>query len=96
VRECPPTRGYAGGVAKYACPCCGYLTLDQEAPGTFAMCEVCMWEDDPVQFDDPDFGGGANRPSLNEARENFKRLQASDARFVEQTRPPRATEIPPS
>ena len=83
-------------MAKYACPCCGYLTLDQEPPGTFQMCEVCMWEDDPVQFDDPDFGGGANRPSLNEARENFKRLEASDARFIEQTRPPRATEIPPS
>jgi hypothetical protein len=28
-------QGYADCVAKYACPCCGYLTLDQEPPGTF-------------------------------------------------------------
>ena len=87
--------GYGDGVAKYACPCCGNLTLSQEPPGTFELCEVCYWEDDPVQFDDPDFGGGANRLSLNEARENFRRIGASDARFVEQTRPPRTDEIPP-
>ena len=83
-------------MAKYACPCCGYLTLDQEPPGTFRMCEVCLWEDDPVQFDNPDFSGGANHLSLNEARENFKRVGASDPRLAEQTRPARAREIPPS
>ena len=29
------------------------------------------WEDVPIQFDDPNFSGGANSFSLNEAREYF-------------------------
>ncbi len=38
--------------ARYACPCCGYLTLTEKPPGTFAICPVCFWEDDEVQFKD--------------------------------------------
>ena len=26
---------------RYACPCCGYLTLPEEPPGTFDICPVC-------------------------------------------------------
>lgn len=36
------------------------------------VCEVCDWEDDPVQFYDPDYRGGANAMSLNEAREAWR------------------------
>jgi hypothetical protein len=32
------------------------------------------WEDDPVQSADPNYRGGANHPSLNEAKENFRNL----------------------
>jgi hypothetical protein len=39
---------------------------------------VCGWEDDNVQFDDPDFRGGANVPSLNEVRAEFERRFAPD------------------
>jgi rubredoxin len=42
-------------MGRYACSCCGYLTLDEQPPGTFDICPVCWWEDDPVQFDDPDY-----------------------------------------
>lgn len=81
-------------LTRYACPCCGFLTLNQEPPGTFAFCEVCWWEDDPVQFADRDYEGGANGPSLTEARANFARYGASDPRFVGETRAPRADEQP--
>lgn len=29
---------------KYACPCCGCLTLDER--GGYDICPVCFWEDD--------------------------------------------------
>jgi hypothetical protein len=78
----------------YPCPCCGYLTLDEEPPGTFNICQVCYWEDDGVAFADPDFAGGANKVSLNTARENFKKLGAAEERWVTAVRPPLPEEIP--
>lgn len=36
------------------------------------ICEVCLWQNDYVQLDDPDFSGGANEMSLNEARKAYK------------------------
>lgn len=80
---------------RFPCPCCGFLTLDEEPPGTFALCEVCWWEDDPVQFDDPECRGGANALSLMEARANFARIGASDPDLASEVRRPRADEIPP-
>lgn len=48
------------------CPCCGEPTIS--ARGEYEICEVCGWEDDPVQSAEPDFAGGANVLSLEEAR----------------------------
>ena len=73
---------------RYACPCCGYLTLDEAPTGTYDICKVCFWEDDGVQFRDPDYPGGANRVSLNEARESFHQHGVSDPRFKANVRPP--------
>ena len=56
---------------KYKCPCCENLTLSEEPPGTFEICSLCGWEDDEVQFIDPDYEGGANKLSLNQARKLF-------------------------
>lgn len=56
---------------KYTCPCCGYKTLDEEPPGTYDICTICFWEDDGVQFDDPDWEGGANLPSLRQAQKTL-------------------------
>jgi len=53
---------------RYACVCCGAYTMREKPPGTYEICPVCGWEDDPIQFRDPDFAGGANEMSLNEAR----------------------------
>jgi ribonuclease HII len=80
---------------RFPCPCCGYLTLATEPPGTYAHCEVCWWEDDQVQFDAPDFEGGANAPSLNQARANFRKIGVSDPHFEGNGRRPRPEEYPP-
>jgi hypothetical protein len=48
---------------RYPCPCCGHVVFD-EPPGSYAICPVCFWVDDPVQLRWPDWAGGANKPSL--------------------------------
>jgi hypothetical protein len=54
--------------AEYPCPGCGFLVFG-EPPGSFAICPVCGWENDNVQFEDPHFWGGANGISLAEHRQ---------------------------
>ena len=77
---------------RYACPCCGYFTLTEKPPGTFAICAVCFWEDDEVQFKDPMLAGGANQVSLIEARRNFRDFGAIAEEFLGQVRSPTAEE----
>jgi hypothetical protein len=57
----------------YQCPCCELYTLEENPPGTYEICLVCWWEDDPIQFKDPNYRGGANHESLHEARDAFRR-----------------------
>ena len=64
--------------------------------GTYVLCPVCFWEDDQIQFEDPDYGGGANKVSLNEARNNFREFRASERQFVHKVRAPREDEMPTS
>ncbi|HWW01244.1 MAG TPA: CPCC family cysteine-rich protein [Candidatus Acidoferrum sp.] len=66
--------------AKLPCACCGYLTLG-DSPGSYEICHVCFWEDDPVQLLDPWYVGGANKVSLQQAQENFSRFGVSEQRF---------------
>jgi hypothetical protein len=72
---------------RYTCACCGHITLE-DSPGSFDICKVCFWEDDPVQLLDPWYGGGANGPSLVEAQENFRLHGASEQRFLPHVRKP--------
>lgn len=51
---------------KTKCACCG------EEVDKFDICEVCGWQDDGLQNDNPDYKGGANKKSLNEAKEIYK------------------------
>lgn len=81
-------------IERYACSCCGYLTLFEAPPGTHAICPVCFWENDSVQLADPEFAGGANRASLREARNNYQRIGASDGEFKDQVRTPLPEESP--
>lgn len=48
------------------CACCAQKTLPENS--AFEICPVCGWQDDDIQNDDPDFEGGANDMSLNQAK----------------------------
>lgn len=61
---------------RLTCPCCGEYRFEEE--DFFEVCEVCGWEDDSLQRDEPDYAGGANHISLNQAREVWR--QTHDAR----------------
>jgi len=76
-----------GSNKKSQCPSCGYYTLDDRS-GTFGICPVCYWEDDIVQFNDPNYEGGANEISLNKARENFKMIGALSEEYLDCVRKP--------
>jgi rubredoxin len=73
---------------KYACPCCGYLTLNDEPDNSFQICPVCYWEDDGVQLKYPTYESGANRVSLNQAKKNFVKFSAIEKRFKDYVRCP--------
>jgi hypothetical protein len=70
---------------RYPCPCCGHLVF-REQPGCDDICPVCFWEDDLVQLRWPDLAGGANRPSLIKAQENYRLVGASEPRLLEHVR----------
>ena len=52
------------------CPVCGKYTFEEW--GDYDVCEVCYWENDPLQYERPDYKGGANTMSLNEARKIYQ------------------------
>lgn len=58
----------------FPCPCCGFETISEI--GTYEICEVCNWEDDPIQSANPDYRGGANEESLSEAQLRWQHQKA--------------------
>ena len=52
---------------KHVCPVCGKYTFPE--CNSFDICEICNWEDDADQEENPDEEDGANHMSLNQARE---------------------------
>jgi len=78
-------------VDRFPCPCCGHLVFSG-VPGSYDICPVCWWEDDLVQLRWPQFGGGANHPSLVEAQKTYVTMGASDARLVKHVRSANASE----
>lgn len=77
---------------KYTCPCCGYKTFEQEPNGSYDICPVCFWEDDPIQLEDPDYEGGANPMSLRQAQSNFLEFGACDRDMLPNVRQPSSDE----
>ena len=63
------------------CPCCGYKTLTERR--AWDICEVCYWEDDIVE--NLDIESAANRMTLRQAKENFKKIGACEARLLQYT-----------
>ncbi len=55
------------------CPVCENYSFNSVSfPGSYLICEICYWEDDLLQYENPNYNGGANKVSLNEARDNFR------------------------
>lgn len=50
----------------HICPVCRSSWFDEK--GSYEICPVCCWEDDPVQSRDPYLTGGANEFSLMESQ----------------------------
>ena len=61
---------YLEAPAEQRCPVCGKYYFSER--GSYEICPVCGWEDDPSQKRYPDMEGGANRESLNEARRKYE------------------------
>ncbi len=73
---------------KFFCPCCGYNTLAEKPSGTYQVCEICFWEDDPIQFEDWNYEGGANKVSLIQGQMNFENFGACEKSMIKNTRKP--------
>ncbi|MFL0250650.1 CPCC family cysteine-rich protein [Clostridium neuense] len=78
---------------KYKCPCCGYYTFAEKPDGNYDICEVCFWEDDPIQLKDLAYDGGANHVSLIQARENFFKFGACEREMIIHVRKPKPDEL---
>ncbi|MFJ4850997.1 MULTISPECIES: CPCC family cysteine-rich protein [unclassified Streptomyces] len=74
------------------CPCCGHLVLVLDAgdgwPGTYVVCPVCHWEDDPERLRWPYRRGAAHRAPLAEAQRNVGAYGACDQYGRRFARPP--------
>lgn len=49
------------------CPVCGRTHVAE-----YDICNICGWENDPVQASKPTLPGGANQMSLEEARKAYR------------------------
>lgn len=78
---------------KYKCPCCGYYTFDNQSDGSYNICEVCFWEDDPIQLEAPTYEGGANKVSLTKAKKNYIEFGACKREMIPYVRKPYLDEL---
>jgi hypothetical protein len=62
------------------CPCCDYFTLDQR--GQYHICNICFWEDDGIDLDEPDLHSGPNHMTLRQGRSNFLTIGACEAKML--------------
>ncbi len=68
--------------SKIQCPCCGYCTIESDDEVIVDICDICLWQYDEVAHDNPDKISGANKISLNEAKENFLKYGISKTRHI--------------
>ena len=82
-------------IKKIRCHCCGYYTINCEDEVVAEICEVCLWQYDEVAHANPDKNIGANKISLNEAKENYNQFGVSKTKYIgkNMTRLPRENEI---
>ena len=52
------------------CPVCGEYEFGKE--DDYDICPICNWENERYQYEHPNEDGGANKMSLNQAKEAWK------------------------
>ena len=67
---------------KLQCPCCGCFTIDSDDEIVVEICEVCLWQYDEVAHRNPEKAIGANKISLNDARNNYKQFGVSKEEYI--------------
>ncbi|MBA5793743.1 hydrolase [Flavobacterium sp. xlx-214] len=78
---------------KFFCKCCGYNTLTHFPNGTYEICEICFWEDDIYQTENPNEEYGPNRVSLIQGRKNFESFGACEFEMKINVRKPTEIDI---
>ncbi|OIP70359.1 MAG: hypothetical protein AUK43_09545 [Oscillatoriales cyanobacterium CG2_30_40_61] len=76
----------------YPCPCCGYLTLTEEPPGTYLICPICFWEDNE-DINNWSVWTGSNQVSLRQAQKNFLEFGACELEWLKDVRSPTVDEV---
>lgn len=73
----------------FQCPCCDYFALEERHG--WDICPVCFWEDGDTDLDRLDVRSGCNNGlTLRQARANYQRLGACEAKMLEHVCPPDA------
>ncbi len=70
------------------CRCCGSFTLNGKAPGTYEVCPVCGWEDNPIGA----YWDRSNDVTLREAQRNFIEFGACEKAWLDEVRAPTEAE----
>lgn len=77
---------------KSKCPCCNYYSLNTKDPLKHEICQICFWENDPIQNDDEFYAGGANEMCLYQAKQNYINYGAISFEYTKYVREPRFDE----
>lgn len=78
------------------CEVCGFYTFKNAERGSFALCNVCLWEDDGFNEKPNDARGGPNQElTLNQARVNFMQFSAYSKHVNQYARKPLEDELSP-
>ncbi len=80
-------------IKNYKCLCCSFYTFTEKPNGNYDICPVCFWEGDPIQLDDPEYKGGENHVSLNQAKVNFLEFGACEFDMIKYVRKPLKNEL---
>jgi len=79
---------------KYKCPCCGFMTFDEEVGSSYEICPVCFLQDDCANVHtNIEVISGANGMILLDARRNFLLFGAVKKEFAGVVRMPREDEL---
>ena len=74
------------------CQCCGYNTISS-SPISFEICEICFWQNDAFQNENPNDSGGPNNISLIQAQKNFIQFEACQFEMIVHVRKPNKSEF---